>query len=73
MMDDTALRELLNDLRHMDEPELLAFGRQHCHEMHGVEAESYIHFDLEKADAEFEEVATTVPLAAASDRPPTFE
>jgi hypothetical protein len=21
---------------------------QHCHEMHGVEAESYIHFDLEK-------------------------
>jgi hypothetical protein len=21
--------ELLNDLRHMDEPELLAFGRQH--------------------------------------------
>jgi hypothetical protein len=28
-MDDTSLKELLNDLRHMDEPELLAFGRQH--------------------------------------------
>jgi hypothetical protein len=28
-MDDTSLKELLNDLRHMDEPELLAFGRKH--------------------------------------------
>jgi hypothetical protein len=28
-MDDTALKELLNDIRHMDEPELLAFGRKH--------------------------------------------
>jgi hypothetical protein len=28
VMDDTSLKELLNDLRHMDEPELLAFGRK---------------------------------------------
>jgi hypothetical protein len=28
-MDDTTLKELQNEIRHMDEPELLALGRQH--------------------------------------------
>jgi hypothetical protein len=29
MMDEPTLRELQNEIRHMDEPELLAFGRKH--------------------------------------------
>jgi hypothetical protein len=28
-MDDQGLQELRDDIRHMDEPELLAFGRKH--------------------------------------------
>jgi hypothetical protein len=28
VMDEPTLKELRNDIRHMDEPELLAFGRQ---------------------------------------------
>jgi hypothetical protein len=28
-MEDTTLKELRNEIRHMDEPELLAFGRKH--------------------------------------------
>jgi hypothetical protein len=28
-MDDRDLKELRNDIRHMDEPDLLAFGRKH--------------------------------------------
>jgi hypothetical protein len=29
MMDEPTLKELQNEIRHMDEPELLAFGRKH--------------------------------------------
>ena len=36
-MDDASLKELLNDLRHMDEPELLAFGRKHRANPYSVE------------------------------------
>jgi hypothetical protein len=40
---------------------------QHCTEMHHADAESYIHFDLQKTDAEPEKVAA-IPQAIYPER-----
>jgi hypothetical protein len=36
-VDDQTLEELRNEIRHMDEPELLAFGMQHRPNLESVE------------------------------------
>jgi hypothetical protein len=71
VMDDTALKELRNDLRHMDGPELLAFGRKHRANPDSVEyqeAQAAWHRKQEKRRArELENRQTCLPVESAWD------
>ena len=70
-MDNTALKELLNDLRHMDEPELLAFGRKHRDNPDSVEyheAQAALLRKAEKRRArELERRQSSLPVESAWD------
>ena len=70
-MDDTTLEELLNDLHHMDEPELLAFGRKHRSNPDSIEyqeAQAAWHRKAEKRRArELENRQTCLPVESSWD------
>jgi hypothetical protein len=68
MMDELTLKELRNDLRHMDEPELLAFGRKHRANPDSVEyQEAQAAWHRKRRARELENRQTCLPVESSWD------